>query len=242
MIKDCSIKKYRERVDKVIASTGAMSRRDVKKAASKNRIRLNGVIVNDVSVKASDDDVLTLDGVRVEFKMFTYIMMNKPKGYVCSMDDPTSPTVNELLSDSLKRLRLFSIGRLDKNTTGLVILTNDGALAHSLLSPSRHVYKKYLFETKLPLQKEYAQIFEKGAVLEDGTVCRPAILETIDETHGYITVCEGKFHQIKRMFASVGNGIAELARVSIGGVALDKSLNYAEYRELTNDELAALKG
>ncbi len=235
------MEKYKERIDKIIASTGIMSRKDAKKAVSKRRICLNGVPVKDVAQKATEIDVLTLDGEPIEYKKYIYIMMNKPKGYVCSTDDPSSPIVNLLLNEQLQRLDLFSIGRLDKYTTGLIILTNDGVLAHSLLSPTKHVYKKYQFETKAPMSAEYIEVFEKGVVLEDGTVCRPAKLEQTDETHGYITICEGKFHQIKRMFLSVGNEIAELKRISIGNVTLDNALNYAEYRSLTEDEIVSLK-
>jgi len=168
-------------------------------------------------------------------------MLNKPMGYVCSTDDPSSPIVNELLSEDLQRLNLFSIGRLDKNTTGLVILTNDGELTHALLSPTRHVNKKYYFNTKHPLKEEYIEKFMNGVTLEDGTVCRPAILEPINEKSGYITICEGKFHQIKRMFDSVGNKIVSLERISIGSLTLDNSLKYADFRLLTNDEITALK-
>ncbi len=235
------MEKYKERIDKIIASTGRMSRKDVKKAALRRRICINGVPVKDASSKATENDILTLDGEQIVYKRYIYVMMNKPKGYVCSTDDPSSPIVNILLDEELQRLELFSIGRLDKNTTGLVILTNDGVLAHDLLAPSKHVSKKYLFETKYPLKDEYISVFKQGAVLEDGTVCKPATLEYIDKTHGYITICEGKFHQIKRMFSSVGNSIQELHRLSISTIVLDKALNYADYRLLSDDEISLLK-
>lgn len=232
---------YNERIDKIIASTGIMSRKEVKKAAKERRILLNGNVVKDCSEKAKDGDTLTLDSEIIEYKKFVYIMLNKPKGYVCSTDDPSSPIVNELLSPPLQKLDLFSIGRLDKNTTGLVILTNDGVLAHKLLSPAKHVDKKYYFETKLPIKSEYTDIFLKGVVLEDGTACRPAKLNITGEKCGTITIHEGKFHQIKRMFDAVGNKIVALERLSIGNVTLDKALNYADFRPLTEEETAALK-
>lgn len=236
------MEKYKERVDKIIASTGLLSRKEVKKAASRHRILLNGKPISDTSVKATEGDVLTLDGEQIEYKRHIYIMLNKPKGYVCSTDDPKSPIVNLLLSEQLQNLDLFSIGRLDKYTTGLVILTNDGVLAHNLLSPTKHVYKKYYFETKNPIEHNYAEAFKNGVTLEDGTLCRPATLEVLSENSGYITICEGKFHQIKRMFLSVGNEITELHRVSIGAITLDNALNYADFRHLTAQEENALKG
>lgn len=235
------MEKYKERIDKIIASTGIMSRRDVKKAAAKQRIHLNDAPVKDVSIKATEADTIMLDGKPIEYKRFIYVMMNKPKGYVCSTDDPSSPIVNVLLREQLQHLNLFSIGRLDKNTTGLVILTNDGVLAHDLISPSKHVYKKYYFETKRALEDGYAERFKSGITLEDGSLCRPAIYESTSENSGYLTICEGKFHQIKRMFLSLGNEITELHRVSIGAVSLDNTLKYADYRLLTEEEINSLK-
>lgn len=232
---------YKERIDKIIASTGIMSRKDVKKAAKERRILLNGSVVKDCAVKANSEDVLTLDGKPVEYKKYVYVMLNKPKGYVCSTDDPSSPIVNELLSPELQRLELFSIGRLDKNTTGLVILTNDGALTHRLLAPNKHVDKKYRFETKLPLKEEYVKIFAEGVVLEDGTICRSAKLSIEGNNNGVVIIHEGKFHQIKRMFEAVGNKITALERMSIGDVTLDKALKYGSFRHLTAEEEAALK-
>ena len=236
------MEKFKERVDKIIASTGLMSRKDAKRAAAERRIRLNGAVIKDTSAKATEEDELTLDGRKILYKRYTYIMMNKPKGYVCSTDDPSSPIVNELLDEALQRLPLFSIGRLDKDTTGLIILTNNGPLAHSLLSPSKHVEKSYEFELEDPFEDGYFELFESGVVLDDGYVCLPAKLTRLGERRGAITVCEGKYHQIKRMFESAGNRICTLKRISIGGVKLDEALNCAEYRPLTDEEAAALKG
>lgn len=234
------MEKYKERIDKIIASTGLMSRKEVKKAASQKRIALNGIIVTDCSAKATETDTLTLDKKTVTYTKYIYIMLNKPKGYVCSTDDPHSPIVNLLLSEQLQKAKLFSIGRLDKDTTGLVILTNDGTLTHNLLSPSKHVDKKYHYNCKSKLSDTDIEKLTDGITLEDGTHCKPAKLEPTGETDGYITISEGKYHQIKRMFAAVGNGITDLERVSIGGVKLDNTLKYAEYRHLTEAELAEL--
>lgn len=234
------MEKYKERIDKIIASTGLMSRKEVKKAALKKRISLNGNIVTDCSLKVTETDTLTLDRKKVTYNKYIYIMLNKPKGYVCSTDDPKSPIVNLLLSEQLQKAKLFSIGRLDKDTTGLVILTNDGALTHNLLSPSKHVDKKYYYNCESKLSDPDIKHFADGITLEDGTPCKPAKLEPMGETDGYIIITEGKYHQIKRMFAAVGNKITALKRISIGNLKLDNTLKYAEYRYLTKAELDSL--
>lgn len=233
---------YNERIDKIIASTGVLSRKDTKRAAKEGRIKVNGSVVKDCSLKVSSDDVLSLDDKTVVYNKYKYVMMNKPKGYVCSTDDPSSPIVNSLLSEELQRLDLFSIGRLDKNTTGLIILTNNGVLAHNLISPTKHIDKKYFVKSKLAIDICAIDTFAEGVVLEDGYVCRPAILEIVSESSAYVTIREGKYHQIKRMFESIGNQVVELERISIGDLALDNRLKYGDYRFLTPDEITLLGG
>lgn len=233
---------YFERIDKIIASTGMMSRSDAKKAAKKGLVKLNGIAIKDCSAKASDKDELTVNGKKIEYKKYVYIMLNKPKGYVCSTDDPSSPIVNLLLSEELQRLDLFSIGRLDKNTTGLVILTNDGETAHRIISPNRHVDKVYNVETKLPIDGDLCKAFFEGIILDDGYKCKSATLDIIDNAKCSVTISEGKYHQIKRMFEAVGNKVVELDRVSIGKIVLDNRLNQGEYRALTPEEECLLLG
>lgn len=232
--------KFKERIDKIIASTGKMSRKDVKKAAKEGRISLNGIIAKDCSAKATEQDTLLLDGETICYSRYIYVMLNKPKGYVCSTDDPSSPIVNSLLSAELQKLDLFSIGRLDKNTTGLVILTNDGILTHELLSPSKHVEKEYLVETEYEIPSDTAKAFERGAVLDDGYTCLPARLEITDKNKATIVIKEGKYHQIKRMFASVGNKVTELQRVRIGGLRLNNGLKQGEFKVLSEGEISLL--
>ena len=231
---------YFERIDKIIASTGMMSRSDAKKAAKKGLVKLNGIIIKDCSTKASENDDLTVNGRSVRYKKYVYIMLNKPKGYVCSTDDPSSPIVNLLLNEELQRLNLFSIGRLDKNTTGLVILTNDGEIAHRIISPSGHINKVYRVQTKFPIDRALSKNFLDGITLDDGYKCKSAVLDITDETKCTVTISEGKYHQIKRMFESVGNKVIELTRVSIGNLSLDTGLKQGEYKVLTKPEISAL--
>lgn len=231
---------YKERIDKIIASNGYLSRKDVKRAAQNRRITLNGKVIRDCSTKASQNDTLCIDGKQVHYVKFIYLMLNKPKGYVCSTDDPKSPTVLDLLPEEYKRAELFSIGRLDKNTTGLVILTNDGKLCHDLLSPTKHVEKTYIASLKNPFDESYIKSFADGITLEDGYVCKPAKIISYDDNICTLSISEGKFHQIKRMFESVDNKVMDLERISIGSIELDKALKQADFRPLTAEEIKTL--
>ena len=232
---------YNERIDKIIASTGLMSRKDAKKAAKERRILLNGEPIKDCSAKSNENDILTLDGKIIKYEKYIYVMLNKPKGYVCSTDDPSSPIINSLLSPELQKLNLFSIGRLDKNTTGLVVLTNDGILAHNLISPNKHVDKKYYVETKVAIKNSDIEYFKLGATLEDGYKCLPADLHPTGTNKAQIIIREGKYHQIKRMFESIGNKVLDLSRISIGGLSLDIGLKPGEFRILTPEEITLLR-
>ncbi len=232
---------YNERIDKIISSCTALSRKDVKKAAQAKRITLNGTPIKSCAEKATNTDILCLDGKQLHYTKFIYLMMNKPKGYVCSTDDPKSPIVLELLSPEYQKAELFSIGRLDKNTTGLVILTNDGKLAHDLLAPTKHVEKTYLVVLKFPYEDRYPELFSNGIVLDDGYKCKSATIEYIDKNKCTLTITEGKFHQIKRMFDAVGNKVVDLERLSMGDVTLDNSLKQADFRPLTTDEIKKLR-
>ncbi len=234
------MEKYCERIDKIISSTGKASRSEVKKAAKNGLVKLNGVTIKDCSKKATDADVLAFNGETIVYKKYIYIMLNKPKGYVCSTDDPTSPIVNELLSEEFQKLNLFSIGRLDKNTTGLVILTNDGTLAHRVISPSSNISKMYVAETKFDITSESIEAFFAGIILEDGYKCLPAKLELLSSNKCVVTIREGKYHQIKRMFEALCNKVVNLERISIGNLSLDTRLKQGDFRLLEDHEIAAL--
>ena len=169
-------------------------------------------------------------------------MLNKPEGYVSATEDGKYPTVLELLPEEYSAFELFPCGRLDKNTLGLMLITDDGELAHYLLSPKRHVSKKYYFKSKFAIDKEDKDRLEKGVALDDGYETKPAVIELVGEgNEGYITLTEGKYHQIKRMLDAVGNKITYLERVTFGPLSLDPDLERGEWRELTEDEIAALK-
>ena len=236
------MQRFNERIDKIIASTGKLSRNEAKKAAKMGKICVNGKIIKDCSIKITEADTLVLDSEQITYNKYIYVMLNKPKGYVCSTDDPSSPIVNLLLNEELKKLNLFSIGRLDKNTTGLVILTNDGETAHKLISPSKHVNKVYIAETAEKIFPEAVSLFKEGLTLKDGYKCMPAFLELISPTCCRITLREGKYHQIKRMFEALDNKVVELTRISIGEILLDNGLKQGEYRFLSRDEAHRLTG
>ena len=229
------------RIDKFLSEAAVCTRSEASKAA-----RAGGVTVDGVTVKRADlhidpeTSVVTYLGERVVYKKFTYIMLNKPEGYISATDDPRERTVLELLDERSRRLGLFPAGRLDKNTLGLLILTNDGALCHRLLSPKNHVEKTYFFRSERDLTEEDRQRLESGVIL-DGELTKPARVALDDSRSGRITVTEGKFHQIKRMLEAVCNKIVFLERIEFAGIPLDPSLGRGEWRELTDDEISRLR-
>ncbi len=230
------------RIDKLLSECAVCSRKDAARSAKRGEILVNGVAVKDVS-KHIDPvlDVVTFMGNRVEYRKFTYVMLNKPTGYVSATEDRHLPFVTELLPDNLRALELFPVGRLDKDTVGLMILTNDGQTAHRVLSPKRHVKKVYRFECDLPLPDGAEEKFLNSITLKDGYECKSALLELDPfRTSGYVTLTEGKYHQIKRMMASLGSHITFLERVSFGGIVLDTSLKRGSWRMLTESEINLL--
>lgn len=232
------------RLDKLVASAGLLSRSDAARAIRRGEVTVDGVTADSPSLKADPEKSEILwRGERIGYKRFRYIMLNKPQGYVCSTDDPASPTVTELLGEKYRSLELFPCGRLDKNTTGLVILTDDGKNAHRLLSPRHHAEKKYRFTLKFPMSREDAAFLEAGGVeLETGDVTLPCKIELTGEKEGCITLTEGKYHQIKLMAKAVHNAVTSLDRVEFAGIALDPALAPGEYRELSPREEALFTG
>jgi len=230
------------RIDKLISSCGIASRTEITRAASKGLITVDGKPIKKAS-EHIDPKVnrVVYCGEEVIYREFTYIMLNKPQGYVCSTDDPRDKTVLELLPERLQKLELFPCGRLDKDTTGLVILTNNGQLAHRMLSPKHHVEKVYFFGSRDKVTEDDVKRLEPGIALEDGYVTKPAKIEMIDDKLGYITLTEGKYHQIKRMLEAVDNKITMLERVSFAGIPLDKTLERGKWRELSREEEALLE-
>ena len=232
------------RIDKFLSEQGVASRKEAAKAAKSGGVLVNGVAVRDLSTHI-DPETSTVFylGKRIEYHKFVYVMLNKPEGYVSATDDKSLPYVTELLPDELRRRELFPVGRLDRDTVGLMILTNNGQLAHSVLSPKHHVEKVYRFTAAEPLKAGAEETFRDGVTLADGYECKSAIL-TLDEgrTSGEIVLTEGKYHQIKRMIASTSNRVTSLERISFGGIALDTSLSRGEWRYLTDEEISLLEG
>ena len=231
------------RIDKLLSELGIATRKEAATAARRGGITVNGVQVKDSSahVDPSRDTVIYL-GREVVYSEFVYVMLNKPEGYVSATDDKSLPYVTELLPEELRRRELFPVGRLDRDTVGLMILTNNGVLAHSLLSPKHHVAKEYYFTAAEPLDKDAERDFEQGITLADGYECKPAgLVLSEDRREGKITLTEGKYHQIKRMIASRDNRVTSLERISFGGILLDETLNRGEWRYLTDEEIALLE-
>ncbi len=232
----------KDRIDKLIAAQGLLSRSDVKAMLKKGEVSVNGQIVKDSGFKVSYEDEIIVKGQPLFQQEFVYIMLNKPKGVVSASDDKRDKTVVDILPDELKRKNLFPAGRLDKDTTGFCLITNDGAFAHSILSPSRHVDKTYIARVSDKLDYDNAvKAFADGVVLADGTVLLSAELELVEDSAQpvfKVVIREGKYHQIKRMFASLGVTVIELKRIAIGGLSLDEGLSEGEARLLTADELS----
>lgn len=235
------------RLDKFLANSGVGTRKEVKELLKKRLIKVNDEIVKDgkIHVDENEDTVKYKDEI-ISYKKFVYIMLNKPNGVISATEDKVHKTVIDLLGDEYRTFEVFPVGRLDIDTEGLLLLTNDGVLSHNLLSPNKHVDKKYYVELeKLLTEMDIAKL-EKGVELKDFTT-KDAKVEIIengeesDKIRVYITISEGKFHQVKRMFKAVGNEVKYLKRVKMGTLSLDENLKLGEYRELTEDELTKLK-
>lgn len=230
-----------ERIDKIIASQGIYSRSDVKSLISKKRVAVDGEIIKSSSVKADPEkNVITIDGRPLTIKKFVYIMLNKPQGYVSATEDREHQTVLELMPEEYAGRNLFPAGRLDRDTTGLMIITDDGQLAHNILAPKKHVQKIYHVELDIPVTEEMARGFAEGVELNDG-VCKEADLEITGEKTAKVTLKEGRYHQIKRMFGCFGGKVVKLHRLAMGNLHLPDDLEVGACRELTEEELQMLQ-
>lgn len=234
-----------QRLDKIIASTGRYSRREVKQLARQGRILVDGRAVRDTAEKVNPETTeITVDGEILTYRRRTWVMLHKPAGVLSATEDGRGPTVLDLLPEELRRQGLFPVGRLDKDTEGLLLLTNDGALAHDLLSPRHHVDKIYYARTAGRLTPEDCAAFEAGMTLADGLRCLPAglkILTAGEESEALVTLREGKFHQIKRMLAQRGKPVTYLKRLQMGNLTLDPELAPGEFRFLTETEQQQLE-
>ncbi len=230
------------RIDKFLSLSGCCSRADAKRA-----IRAKGVTVNGIAVKAPDDkinpksDKVVYFGKEVVYREYNYIMLNKPDGVVSATEDTREKTVLDILPEDVRNERMFPCGRLDKNTLGLVMITDDGALAHELLAPKSHVSKSYAFKSEFAISDDDVKRLEEGVLIGD-YITKPAKVKlSEDKVSGIITLTEGKYHQIKRMLSAIDNKITYLERISFGPITLDKTLQRGEWRYLTEEETEKLK-
>lgn len=235
------------RLDKYLVHTGYGSRSQVQQLIKKKGVKVNGVVEKrpECSIHPVEDTVSIRDEV-VDYKKFYYYILNKPAGYITATEDPRQETVMDLLDPITRGRTLAPVGRLDKDTEGLLILTNDGQFNHELLSPKKHVDKCYYAEVTGQVTQEDCHAFEQGIDIGESKLCMPAKLEIIEvgemESKVYITIKEGKFHQVKRMMKAVGKEVTYLKRVSMGHLKLPEDLALGEYRQLTQEELDCLKG
>lgn len=231
------------RLDKFLGACGCGSRTDAKRAIRKGAVSVNGVAAKAADMAIDPEhDTVTFCGAPVVYRKYVYIMMNKPEGVVSATEDGRERTVLDLLPSDVRRAGMFPCGRLDKNTLGLILLTDNGELGHRLLSPKHHVTKVYRFRSRFPISQEDATRFENGLTLEDGYETLPAKIELVGNgDEGYITLTEGKYHQIKRMLEALDNRITYLERVSFGCLRLDDCLARGEWRYLTEAEIEGLE-
>ena len=230
------------RLDKFLSEPGTAPRSESKKAARSGGVTLNGVAVRDLSVHIDpENDRVTYMDSPVIYQKNIYIMMNKPDGVISATEDGNETTVLELLPEKYRKMEIFPCGRLDKNTLGLLILTNNGALAHRLLSPKCHVEKTYRFECERPLTEADVELLCKGVDIGEKSSTQPAKVSLTSSRSGEISVTEGKFHQIKRMFQAVCNKITYLERIRFADIPLDTALARGEWRELTEEERKILE-
>ena len=226
-----------ERIDKVIGNQTGYSRKEIKELIRSKRIILNNQIVTKSDIKTNPDiDIIKIDNEIIEVKKCVYLILNKPKGYISATEDKSAPTVLDLVPEKYKHRNLFPAGRLDKDTTGLMIITDDGVFTHNILSPSKHITKTYSVTIDIPITDEMIIGFQKGIKLNDGE-CKPSLLEKRNTYTGVVTLTEGRYHQIKRMFGCFGAKVTELQRIKIGNLCLPNNLSLGDIRELTKEEL-----
>lgn len=229
-----------ERLDKRLANTGKWSRKEARELIRAGRVQVEGAVCRVPEQKVEESASLTVDGEAMVGGGPVYLMLNKPAGVVSSTDEPGARTVLDLLGEEWQNRGLFPAGRLDKDTEGLLLITNDGPLAHRLLAPKRHVDKVYYVEVDGTLDPEDVEAVRAGIVLGDGAVCRPGELELLGEGRARITIHEGKYHQVKRMLAARGKPVRYLRRERFGPLALDQNLPKGGWRALTEEEIQAL--
>lgn len=233
------------RIDKLLANSGFGSRKDVKKLLKSGAVLCNDAKIADPKAHVDpDNDRITVYGEAVQYREFIYVMMNKPKGYISATEDDRLKTVLDLLEPEDAHMKPFPVGRLDRDTEGLLVLTNDGQLAHDVLAPKKHVPKTYYAIIDGAVDEVDIERFKQGVTLDDGYVTKPGeltIIKSGQQSEIELIITEGKFHQVKRMFESVGKKVLYLKRIAMGALVLDENLELGEYREMTEEELALLQ-
>jgi 16S rRNA pseudouridine516 synthase len=242
--------KERLRIDKLLAHAGCGTRSEIKRYVKAGMVTVDGITVKDSGlIVVPSEQVIAFQGAQVNYRSVVYFMLNKPQGVISATEDARDTTVIDLLKPEDNLLKPFPVGRLDKDTVGLLLLTNDGAMAHELLSPRKHVVKTYEAKVRGKVTDEDISAFSEGIELEDGYMTMPSELQIVTRDHDdegdltYISlkIKEGKFHQVKRMFQAVGKTVLTLKRVTMGPLVLDESLAEGQYRELSQEELLSLK-
>lgn len=229
------------RLDKYIAACGSESRKDVKKLIKQGLVTVDGSVCKKAEAQVNEESVVCVSGKEIHYRKFVYLMMNKPSGYVSAVYDKKYPVVTDLVGEEYAHFEVYPVGRLDIDTEGLLILTNDGQLAHEVTSPKKNVYKRYFARVDRPMDENDVKAFKQGMEFKEFTA-KPALLEiTENPCEVYIEIAEGKFHQVKRMCERTGKNVIYLKRVSIGGLKLDDSLDLGEVRELSAEELGLLQ-
>lgn len=230
------------RLDKYLTNQGIGSRSQVKALIKSKKVFVNNVLENKPERHIDENnDIVSLDGVNLEYNKFYYYMLNKPPGVLTAVKDNNYKTVMDIM-DVTPKEGLFPVGRLDKDTEGLLLITNDGELSHNLLSPKKHVNKTYYVELNGELIDSDINLFAKGLDIGEKNITKPAKLEILSgRNRAYITITEGKYHQVKRMFQAIGLTVTFLKRISMGSLILDKNLKSGEYRKLTEEEISNLK-
>jgi 16S rRNA pseudouridine516 synthase len=228
------------RLDKLLADAGVGTRSEVKQLIKHGKVSVNGIKATDSGAKTDTDSEILIDGKKISYSKYSYLMLNKPAGVISATSDKTEKTVIDLLKPPYSKLKLFPVGRLDKDTTGLLILTNDGEFAHNSLSPKKHVQKTYYVEASGHFTPDIAEHFQNGITIDGGYLCKSAELVILNLTDDGITanltITEGKFHQVKRMFEAEGGHVTALKRIRFGSIKLDTALTEGCYRELTDTE------
>ena len=235
----------KQRIDKILSNLGYGSRSELKKFCKNGLVKINGKVINNPGVQVDTEiDEIIFDGQKVSYKEFIYLMLNKPDGYISATFDKKDPIVLDLINKEDLVFEPFPVGRLDKDTEGLLVLTNDGQLAHRVLSPKKHVPKTYYAKVQGIVTDEDIKAFAEGVTLDDGYKTMPAelvILKSDEISEIELTIHEGKFHQVKRMFESVDKKVIYLKRLSMGKLKLDEALALGEYRELTDEEVKMIE-